>query len=358
MLLFSPKNPTPQILALITSLNHAIIASILLISIKILFPNSIEWWIIIVILFTNILFSYLAIYEALKKFIYNKVKVIYKSIHNLKAPKTSPPIQVDMRTHIMDEVEKEVTEWTKDWTQEIKYLKKTEQFRKEFIDNVSHELKTPIFNIQGYLYTLIEGALDDPDINEKYLQRAIDNVDRIAEIVNDLSQISKFESGGIQLDIKKFNILELVEEVMLDMEITAQRKKINIELKDKTHKAYIVTADREMIRQVLVNLISNSIKYGNDGGKTLIGFYDLDKNILVEVSDNGKGISEEHLPRLFERFYRVDKGRSREEGGTGLGLSIVKHIIEAHQQTVNVRSRLGVGSTFGFTLEKHRKSID
>ena len=205
------------------------------------------------------------------------------------------------------------------------------------------------------MYTLIEGALEDPEIAEKYLQRAIDNVDRIAEIVQDLNQISKFETGGIQLDIKPFNVHDLVEEVVSDMEISAQRKQISLELKDNAHKPYWVNADREMIRQVLVNLVSNSIKYGRENGKTLIGFYDLDKNILVEVSDTGKGISQEHLPRLFERFYRVDKGRSRDAGGTGLGLSIVKHIIEAHNQTINVRSRVDVGSTFGFTLEKSKK---
>jgi len=355
MLLISPKNPTPQLLAFITALNHAVSTTIVIIALKLIFPSVIAWWFIGLIFLLHLGLATLAIHEALRLFIYNKVKVIYKSIHSLKAPKSSPPLHVDMRAHIIDRVEKEVTEWAKDWTQEIKYLKKTEQFRKEFIDNVSHELKTPIFNIQGYLYTLIDGAMDDPEIREKYLQRAIDNVDRIAEIVQDLSQISKFESGGVQLDIKKFNVQDLVDEVIADMEISAQRKKIKLELKDHAHKPYLVVADREMVRQVLVNLVSNSIKYGREDGKTLIGFYDLDKNILVEISDTGKGIAQDHLPRLFERFYRVDKGRAREEGGTGLGLSIVKHIIEAHNQTINVRSRLGVGSTFGFTLEKAKK---
>ncbi len=355
MLLISPKNPTPQILAFITALNHALTTALVVIILKLIFPDIIDWWLIGLIFILHLTFATIAIYEALRHFIYNKVKIIYKSIHSLKAPKSSPPIQVDMNTHIIDRVEREVTEWAKDWTQEIKYLKKTEQFRKEFIDNVSHELKTPIFNIQGYLYTLIEGGMDDPDIAEKYLQRAIDNVDRIAEIVQDLNQISKFESGGVQLDIKKFNIQDLVSDVMAEMEFSAARKKIVLELKDHAHKPHWVNADREMIRQVLINLVSNSIKYGREGGKTLIGFYDLDKNILVEISDTGKGIAQDHLPRLFERFYRVDKGRSRGEGGTGLGLSIVKHIIEAHNQTINVRSRLDVGSTFGFTLEKARK---
>jgi two-component system phosphate regulon sensor histidine kinase PhoR len=355
MILISPKNPTPQLLAFITALNQSIAVLLVLIILKIVLPDSIEWWAIGIVFALQLIFSTLFFGEALKRFIYNKVKLIYKSIHSLKAPKSSPPIQVNINTHIMDKVEKEVTEWAKDWSKEIKYMKKTEQFRKEFIDNVSHELKTPIFNIQGYLYTLIEGALEDPEIAEKYLQRAIDNVDRIAEIVQDLNQISKFETGGIQLDIKPFNVHDLVEEVVSDMEISAQRKQISLELKDNAHKPYWVNADREMIRQVLVNLVSNSIKYGRENGKTLIGFYDLDKNILVEVSDTGKGISQEHLPRLFERFYRVDKGRSRDAGGTGLGLSIVKHIIEAHNQTINVRSRVEVGSTFGFTLEKAKK---
>jgi two-component system, OmpR family, phosphate regulon sensor histidine kinase PhoR len=357
MILISPKNPTPQLLAFITALNQAVATHIVLTLLKFIFPDSIHWWMLGLSFILQLSLSTLFFNEALKRFIYNKVKLIYKSIHSIKAPKSSPPIQIDLNTHIMDKVEKEVTEWAKDWTQEIRYMKKTEQFRKEFIDNVSHELKTPIFNIQGYLYTLIEGGMDDHEIAEKYLQRAIDNVDRIAEIVQELNQISKFETGGVQLDIKRFNIDDLAEEVIADMELSAERKKISLELKEHAHKAYWVNADPDMIRQVLVNLISNSIKYGREGGKTLIGFYDLDKNILVEISDTGKGIAQEHLPRLFERFYRVDKGRSRDEGGTGLGLSIVKHIIEAHNQTINVRSRLGVGSTFGFTLEKAKKTV-
>lgn len=352
MLIISPKNPTPQFLAIITVLNHASLTTLGLVLLKILIPTAISWWGIGVALLLHLIFGYFATFQALRKFIYNKVKVIYKSIHSLKAPKSSKALQVDMKNHIIDRVEQEVTEWAKDWTQEIRYLKKMEQYRREFIDNVSHELKTPIFNIQGYLYTLEGGGMDDLEIRDKYLERAIDNVERIAEIVQDLNQISKFESGVVQLEKQVFNVCDLVQEVIDDMEMTAAKKDIDLRMKEKTAKPYIVTADRTMIRQVLINLISNSIKYGRSGGRTLIGFYDLDQNILVEVSDTGKGIAQEHLPRLFERFYRVDKGRSRNEGGTGLGLSIVKHIIEAHKQTVNVRSRLGVGSTFGFTLEK------
>jgi len=355
MLIFSTKNPTPRGLALITALNHSFICLLIILIIKLFNSASISWWMIAVVFFIQLVFSFLAVHEALRKFIYKKVKIIYKSIHSLKAPKSAPTIQIDMQTHVIDKEEREVTEWAKDWTQEIKYLKNLEQYRKEFIDNVSHELKTPIFNIQGYLYTLAEGGMYNPEINEKYIKRAISNVDRIADIVQDLSHISRFERGGVALEIKKFNIHDLVLEVITDMEISAQNKNISLELKDNTQKSFWVNADKDMIRQILVNLISNSIKYGNENGKTLVGFYDLDRNILVEISDTGRGISQEHLPRLFERFYRIDKGRSREEGGTGLGLSIVKHIIEAHNQTINVRSRLGLGSTFGFTLEKSRK---
>ncbi len=352
MLLLSPKNPTPQVLAIVTTLNHALLTLFCLIILKLIVPSLFSWLGIGVVFSIHFVFGYFASFQALRRFIYNKVKVIYKSIHSLKAPKSSKALRVNMSNHIIDQVEQEVTEWAKDWTQEIRYLKKMEQYRREFIDNVSHELKTPIFNIQGYLYTLEDGGMDDLDIRDKYLKRAIDNVERIAEIVQDLNQISKFESGAVQLEKQEFNICELVQEIMSDMEMSAERKGIDLRLKEKTVKPYRVLADQTMIRQVLVNLISNSIKYGRSGGRTLVGFYDLDQNILVEVSDNGKGIAQEHLPRLFERFYRVDKGRSRNEGGTGLGLSIVKHIIEAHKQTVNVRSRLGVGSTFGFTLEK------
>lgn len=354
MLFLAPKNPTPQLLAFLTALQASLPALIGLITLKLLLPSLLSWWALLPAFLIFLGTGYYASHRALRKFIYNKVKLIYKSIHSLKAPKSSKPLNIDMRNHIIDRVEKEVTEWAKDWTQEIRYLKKMEQYRREFIDNVSHELKTPIFNMQGYLYTLADGGLEDEMIRDKYLQRAIDNVERIAEIVQELNHISKFESSAVELDMQPFDIQELAQEVVESMEISAEKKQIDLRFKDTAKKPYIVQADREMIRQVLVNLVSNSIKYGRPKGHTLIGFYDLDQNVLIEISDTGKGIAQEHLPRLFERFYRVDKGRSRHEGGTGLGLSIVKHIVEAHQQTINVRSRLGVGSTFGFTLAKYK----
>ena len=352
MFFYVTKNPTPQQLALQTAVNIAVVTAVLLGVIKIFFVDTMAWWVVITMPIFVTIFAYFAVLESLRRFIYRKVKLIYKSIHSIKAPKSSPPLAVDLKEHIIDQVEREVVEWAKDWAYQIQYLKKLEEYRRDFIGNISHELKTPIFNMQGYLYTLLDGGWEDEQISMKYLRRAADNVERIASIVQDLGLIAKLEDDKLELDASPFNIAVLAKEIMDDMELHASKKSIQIEFKEKNIPQFIVNADREMIRQVFTNLISNSIKYGKEGGKTLVGFYDLDQNILIEVSDDGRGISQEHLPRLFERFYRVDKGRSRQEGGTGLGLSIVKHIIEAHNQTVNVRSRFGEGSTFGFTLEK------
>ncbi|MEO1438596.1 MAG: ATP-binding protein, partial [Bacteroidota bacterium] len=233
---------------------------------------------------------------------------------------------------------------------EIEDLKKLEAYRRDFIGNISHELKTPLFNIQGYLDTLMEGGLEDPSINRMYLQRAATNVNRLSNIVEDLDMISQLEASELHLDITRFDIRALAYEIFDDFEMKADERDVKLAIKEGCDKPFFVLADRERIRQVLGNLISNSIKYGVEHGKTVVSFYQMDKNILIEVSDNGLGVEEKHLPRLFERFYRADKSRSREQGGTGLGLSIVKHLIEAHNQTINVRSSLGVGSTFGFTL--------
>lgn len=355
---YGTKNPTPQQLAFLSGLNVAALLLTVLLGLYFFCPGCLAWWLVPTLPALVLLGNYVAFVEALRKFIYRKIKLIYKTIHSLKAPKDAPLLfKVDMRNHIIDQVEHEVVEWAKDWTRQIQSLKKLEEYRRDFIGNVSHELKTPIFNIQGYLYTLLDGASEDEEILEKYLLRATDNVERIAAIVQDLELIAKLESDKLQLDQTRFDICELVREVLEDMEWRASQRDIRLSIKEGTGvQPVFVLADRELIRQVLVNLISNSIKYGRDGGKTLVGFYDLDKSVLVEVSDNGKGIEQEHLPRLFERFYRVDKARSREQGGTGLGLAIVKHIIEAHNETINVRSRVLVGSTFGFTLRKAEKN--
>jgi len=352
MLFFSEKNPTPNQLSFFTAINNATVILVLTVLAKLLFAESISWALVFALPLATLLFGYLTMNYSLKHFIYRKIKLIYKTIHSLKASKNTPSIKVDMNTHMIDRVEQEVKNWASNWRKEITDLKSMEEYRREFLGNVSHELKTPIFNIQGYLDTLIEGGIHDESINIKYLKRAVDNTERMANIVSDLGYISKFEAGKLQLNLMEFDITQIVQEVLDDMELKAHKKNIQLEFKEDKLKPILVIADKESIQRVLINLISNSIKYGKENGRTRVGFYDMEENVLIEMSDDGKGIAQEHIPRLFERFYRVDKGRSRAAGGTGLGLAIVKHILEAHNQTINVRSSVGVGSTFGFTLKK------
>lgn len=351
-MLFAPKNPTPKRLAAVTSANIALQLWALLFVTKLLFAQSLHWGMVVVVPALVFFLANSAVSEALERFIYRKIKLIYKTIHRQKTTSAHSHSKVDLRTHMIDEVEREVREWATDRSAEIENLKQLEAYRRDFIGNVSHELKTPIFNIQGYLYTLLEGGIDDEKIRMPYLQKAADNVDRLERIVEDLTTIAKLEEGALKLEWGRFDLVELVVEVFDDLSLMAGEHGVRLGIKEGQPKAVPVRADRERIRQVLTNLVTNSIKYGNPGGRTLIGFYDLETAVLVEVSDDGRGIAEEHLPRLFERFYRVDYGRSRDAGGTGLGLSIVKHILEAHHQTIHVRSTAGMGSTFSFTLEK------
>jgi len=296
--------------------------------------------------------AYFSILFFVKKYIYRKIKLIYKNIHKFKLKPAEKNKDLDVDTDIILEVEKEVAEWALEQQTEINSLKEMESYRRLYLGNVSHELKTPIFNIQGFIHTLIEGALYDDNINMKYLQRAAKNVERLNTIVTDLEAINKLESGKLVMDLQVFDLKELVGEVFEDLEIKAQEKTLTLTYKDGANQNFKVEADREAIRQVLVNLIENSIKYGKEDGRTKVGFYDMDSRILVEIADSGIGISQEHLNHVFDRFYRADKSRSRQIGGSGLGLSIVKHIVEAHKQTINVRSSPGLGSTFGFTLKK------
>lgn len=250
------------------------------------------------------------------------------------------------------ELDLTIERWSKERTAEIERLKKLENYRKEFLGNVGHELKTPIFNIQGYIMTLLDGGLEDPNINRAYLQRAEKSVNRMVSIVDDLEAITQLESGELDLEYDSFDLIELVKDVLVGQEYRAQSKKITLTLSYFQNKPVIVKGDKFRVRQVLTNLVVNSIKYGRDNGETTIRMKEVGDKVRVEVADNGIGISGEHLPRLFERFYRVDKSRSREMGGTGLGLAIVKHILEAHGQTIDVMSTVGAGSVFSFTLEK------
>ena len=306
---------------------------------------------VFVIFFIGV-FSFFVIQFILDRFIYRRIKLMYKIIRKAK---TSVPDKKAIKRSddpLLDGVEQEVQQWAETQQNEIETLKTLEAYRKRFIGNVSHELKTPIFSIQGYIYTLIDGGVYDENVNMRYLERAASNVERLLTIVQDLEEISKLESEDLILDIQKFDIKALTREVFNDLEVNARQRNVTLAFKEGADKSFSVLADREGIRQVMTNLVLNSIKYGNENGVTKVSFYVMDKHILVEIADNGIGIEEKHLNHLFDRFYRVDKSRSRESGGSGLGLSIVKHILEAHNQTVNVRSTPGKGSTFGFTLDK------
>lgn len=285
------------------------------------------------------------------QFIYSKVKIIYKNIHDLKVGTDIDEDEIARSTDL-DEVTKEVSEWAEQRENEIEELKARELFRREFVGNIFHELKTPIFNIQGYLLTLLEGGAEDLDIRDKYLKRANKSVDRMINIIDSMETISRLETSTMILNMGSFDIVELVKECFDMLEDNASKRSIKLKLKKQYDVPLMVMGDRQKIEQVIINLIINAIKYGNEKGKVEVRFYDMDKNVLIEVSDNGLGIPQEDIPRIFERFYRVDKSRSRQAGGTGLGLSIVKHILEAHKQAISVRSSEDSGSTFSFTLKK------
>lgn len=289
--------------------------------------------------------------NVLERFVFRKIKVIYKIIRDSKLTKKEKE-SVDIGSATFEAVTEDVIEWTRDTQQEIESLKSLEEYRKSYVGNISHELKTPIFSIQGYLHTLLDGGLEDPKINRSYLEKASSNADRLQNIVEDLETISKLESDALALEFKKFDIKSLSKDIFEDLDKMAREKQIKLQFKDGASPNTVVNADKECIRQVMTNLLVNAIKYGKEGGSVKVSFYDLESQILIEVSDNGVGIEEKHLKHLFDRFYRVDTSRSRKIGGSGLGLSIVKHIIEAHNQTINVRSTIGLGSTFGFTLER------
>ncbi|CAG0901737.1 unnamed protein product [Darwinula stevensoni] len=250
--------------------------------------------------------------------------------------------KLDMSADVLKTIEQEVKAWALESAEDMEKLEALATYRRRFLGDVSHELKTPIFNIQGFLHTLLDGAIDDPEVNMNYLMRASKNVERLQAIVEDLETINKLESGQMVLDENEFNLKNLVEEVFLDLEMRAKEKSVTLKFKEGAASSYQVIADKESIRQVLLNLVHNSIKYGKEGGTTKVSFYDMANAVLVEVSDNGIGIGEDHLDHVFDRFYRIDKSRSRDAGGTGLGLSIVKHIIEAHDQTITVRSTKGM----------------
>ena len=236
--------------------------------------------------------------------------------------------------------------------EELLQLQRLENYRRDYIGNVAHELKTPVFNVQGYIETLLETELDDAQLNRKFLEKANASCDRLTDLLKDLDQIASIESGNMQLELSRFDVVELTKETIEMLETQAQERSVTLRLGQAAERPIWVEADRKRIQQVFINLLMNSVVYGKEGGETRVRFYDMDDNLLIEIADDGLGIAKEHLPRLFERFYRVDKSRSRNEGGSGLGLAICKHIVDSHSQSISVRSTEGVGSTFAFTLRK------
>lgn len=343
------KIPTLVIvLSLLSSFVQA--AALALISYR--FFDTFDLSLVLMSFFIGFIVCFFVFYFIYNNIIFRKIDLLY-NIVKTQQPKEIPNTEfqleeVDPITRLEDEIKKLAQERLK----ETERYRNLDSYRKEYLGNVSHELKTPIFNIQGYISTLIDGGIEDPMINVEYLKRADRSVDRMIHIIDDLETITQLEIGTLELDVEIFDVAQLCRDIYEQLELQASAKNIRLTFSKKYDKPILVEADKFRIRQVFVNLITNSIKYGKDNGKTEISFSLYDEQVIVEMKDNGIGIDAVHLPRLFERFYRVDKGRSREQGGTGLGLAIVKHIMEAHGETIDVTSKVGEGTLFTFTLKR------
>ncbi len=348
--MFSTKNISPKQIAAFTALVLAIPESILVLAVE-----KKWWWAAgsFVIIFTG---SYFLIYFMMERFIYRKIKLIYKFIYKTKATKREETYyKYVLPQKSIDEVRQDVEAWATKNEEELELLRRNEQFRKEFLQNLSHEFKTPVFAIQGYVDTLLSGALANPEVNKKFLENTSKNVDRLTHLLTDLDEISKLERGELVLYKQNFVIQDMVKDVFESLSGKADHYNIHCSIKKGCESPLTVFADKEKIRQVLINLVENSIKYGKKNGSITASMYKTDgKHILIEISDDGIGISEKNLPRIFERFYRTDEGRSIDVTGSGLGLAICKHIIEAHGQTIHVRSTEAIGTTIGFTLDARR----
>ena len=337
---------------IILSLINAIIITIAILIISYLRSYRISVDLALLSLFVSFIGSFMVIYFYYYTIINKRIHSLSEKIRETFLSKELPLKQnmleeVDSITQLNDRVDMLIEKRERETSQ----FENLDSYRKEYLGNVSHELKTPIFNIQGYIDTLIHGGVNDPEINIDYLKRAEKSVDRLINIIDDLETITQLESGDMHLEMEKFDIAALCKDIYLQLELNAQKRNMSLLLSKKYDKPIYVIADKFRIRQVLVNLITNSIKYGLDNGKININLSNYENDVIIEVSDDGVGIEEKHLPRLFERFYRIDKGRSREQGGTGLGLAIVKHILEAHHKSITVESQVGKGTKFTFSLK-------
>jgi two-component system phosphate regulon sensor histidine kinase PhoR len=348
--MLSTKNLSPRQLAAFTA-----VCLSLPISLGIYLITS-NWKIGIASLVLIMIGSYALILFTLEKFIFRKIKLIYKLIHQTKATKKEEVyFKYILPSKSIDEVREDVEAWGERRNREIDVLRKNEAYRKEFLQNLAHEFKTPIFAIQGYVDTLLGGAMDEEGVRTRFLESTAKNAHRLVNLVNDLDEISRLESGEQLLFKQNFVIQDLIREVYDALSIKFQSKNIRTIIKKGCETPLTVFADKEKIKQVLINLTENATKYGKQNGNIIASVYTTDdQHILVEISDDGIGIESDHLPRIFERFYRTDAARSRDKGGTGLGLAICKHIIEAHGQSIHVRSTPDVGTTIGFTLEAKR----
>jgi two-component system phosphate regulon sensor histidine kinase PhoR len=347
------KNLTPGNLAFWVSLVFTFLLSGLFLLLELNFLPE-RWYVYLILCALLFGLSYWIIKYIISLFLFHKIRPIYRIIRKSKDP-DSDVRQALKEINPLKPIYSEVNEWLQDKNSQIDELKANERYRKEFLGDVSHELKTPIFNIQGYILTLLGGGLEDPTIIRPYLEKADKNINRMIQVVNDLEYISKVESGDLEMAHEEFDLVRLADEVFEDLKQMAAGSDIHLRYLKKPEKPVFVVADRGRIKEVLNNLIVNGILYGKKGGYVMVDFIDMYRHILVEVSDNGLGIKEEHQSRIFERFYRIDRSRSRTQGGSGLGLAIVKHLIEAHGQTINLRSSKGEGSSFTFTLNKPKK---
>jgi len=344
MFINSPRN-----IAVFNSAIISVITAVLLICISVYYTTIDPYVIIGTAVIVNIL-SYIIIKYSINRFFDEKINIIYKTIGELR---TKPASKKDKNTSdVLDIVNQVVLNWSKEKKQEIEELRKMAAYRREFLGNVSHELKTPIFNIQGYIHTLLEGGINDSKINVKFLEKTDKSINRMIALVKDLEEISGLESAYLKLNLEEFNLYDLTVEVIEFLERKASVNHTTFTINSGSSKTIRVMADKKRIRQVLINLIDNAIKYGHSNDNRIkISYYSFDNNYLIEIQDNGIGIPEGNIARIFERFYRTDQSRSRDKGGTGLGLAIVKHIIEAHRQSISVRSKLEEGTTFSFTLK-------
>ena len=335
---------------------NALVVAITLALVNYYFQHSVSG--LFLTFFITLLICFIVFYYLIEKYVYSKIKLRYKLIHNLKLGKDlKDALGEYVSNDPINDVENEVKEWARVKKTEIDNLKQQEQFRREFLGNISHELKTPLFAIQGYLEALQDDGFEDPDMAMQFLNKASKNAERLSFLIKDIDAISKLESGEVPINFENFDLSVLIKEVIDQMEGKAAKHKIRLVFKDKYDEPTWVNADRDKICQVLVNLVDNSIKYGKENGTTSVKIFELHDQILVEVTDDGIGIEEKCIPRLFERFFRTDQSRSRQIGGSGLGLAIVKHILEAHQQTITARSTPGLGSTFAFTLERVKQPL-